>query len=164
MTTEDWLALLCLMWEDFKNSLTIIQEFEFNQNKVVSKAIDCKPLGHKPKAALPADVKVGKVEAKVGNNEKVPVKLLATPLPARKVKIEENKKKPPARDGVNICFGDLLNHYGATEQIVCQSPCKYIHYKQSILQRFQAMAPRLALTDATIALVTRRVNADTKFK
>jgi hypothetical protein len=102
----------------------------------------------------------------------VPVKLLATPLPAKKVKFEEHKKKPPARDGGNICFGDLLNHYGATEQIACQSPCKYIHYKDaphdmtkhSILQRFQAMAPRLALTDATIALVTRRVNTDAKFK
>jgi hypothetical protein len=171
MTTEDWLALLCLMWEDFKNSLTIIQEFEFNQNKIISKIIDCKPLGHKQKAALPADVKVGKVEVKVGSNKKVP-RLLATPLPAKKVKFDENKKKPPARDGGNICFGDLLNHYGATEQIACQSPCKYIHYKDaphdmtkhSILQRFQAMAPRLALTDATIALVTRRVNTDAKFK
>jgi hypothetical protein len=117
MTTEDWLALLCLMWEDFKNSLTIIQEFEFNQNKVISKVIDCKPLGHKQKAALPARSQ-------------------------------------------------------ATEQIACQSLCKYFHYKdapndmtkQSILQGFQKMAPRLTLTDATIALVTRRVTADTKFK
>ena len=53
MTTEDWLALLRLMWEDFKNSLTVLQEFEFNQNKVVNKVNDCKPLGHKSKAALP---------------------------------------------------------------------------------------------------------------
>ena len=116
---------------------------------------------------LPGDVKVGKVEAKVGKVEakvgkveakvsrdkKAPVKLLATPPPARKVKFEDNKKKPPARDVVNICFGDLLNHYGATEQIACQSLCKYIYYKdaphdmtkQSILQRFQGMAQRLAL-------------------
>ena len=56
-----------------------------------------------------------------------------------------NKKKPPARDAANICIGDLLNHYGTNQQIACQSPCKYIHYKdtphdmikQSILQRFQ---------------------------
>ena len=91
MTTEDWLALLCLMWEDFKNSLTILQEFEFNQNKVVNKVNDCKPLGHKPKAALPGDVKVVKVEAKVGKDKRVPVKHLATPIPARKVKFEDNK-------------------------------------------------------------------------
>ena len=160
------------MWENFKNSLTIIQEFEFNQNKIVNKVIDCKPLGHKSKAALPGDVKVGKVEAKVGRDKKAPVKLLATPAPARKVKLEDNKKNPPARDAVNICFGDLLNHYGAIEQIAYQLPCKYIHYKdaphdmtkQSILQRFQGMAQRLALTDATIALVTHKINADTKFK
>jgi hypothetical protein len=36
--------------------------------------------------------------------------------------------------------------------------------KQSILQRFQGVAQRLALTDATIVLVTRKINADTKFK
>jgi hypothetical protein len=172
MTTEDWLALLCLMWDDFKNSLTVIQEFEFNQNKIVNKVVDCKPLGHKPKAALPGDVKVGKVETKVGKGNKAPIKLLATPVPVQKVKFEENKKKPPVRDAVNICIGDLLNHYGANQQIACQSPCKYIHYKdtphdmtkQSILQRFQGVAQRLSLTDATIALVTRKINADTKFK
>ena len=87
MTTEDWLAFLCLMWGDFKNSLAVIQEFEFNQYKVVNKVIDCKPLGHKPKTALPGDVKVVKVEAKVGKDNKAPVKLLATPVPARKVKL-----------------------------------------------------------------------------
>ena len=160
MTTEDWLALLCLMWEDFKSSLTIIQEIEFNQNKVVNKVIECKPLGHKPKAILPQDVKVGKVEAKARKDKKAPIKL-ATPVPVKKVKFEENRKKPPARD--NVCIGDLLNHYGAS---------KYIHYidtphdmtKQSILQRFQGVAQRLALTDATIAFVTSKIKADTKFK
>ena len=169
MTTEDWLALLCLMWEDFKSSLTVIQEFEFNQNKVVNKVIECKPLGHKPKAILPQDVKVGKVEAKARKDKKAPIKL-ATPVPVKKVKFEENKKKPPARD--NVCIGDLLNHYGASQQIACQSPCKYIHYidtphdmtKQSILQRFQGVAQRLALTDATIAFVTSKIKADNKFK
>ena len=71
------------------------------RTKVVDKVIDCKPLGHKPKAALPGDVKVGKVDAKVGKDKKAPVKLLATPLPARKVTFEEHKKKPPERDAVN---------------------------------------------------------------
>jgi hypothetical protein len=169
MTTEDWLALLCLMWDDFKSSLTIIQEFEFNQNKIVNKVIECKPLGHKPKAALPQDVKVHKDEVKVRKDKKAPIKL-ATPVPLKKVKFEEIKKKPPARD--NVCIGDLLNHYGASQQIACQSPCKYIHYtdiphdmtKQSILQRFQGVAPRLALTDATVAFVTSKIKADTKYK
>ena len=70
--------------------LTIIQEFEFNQNKVVNKVIECKPLGHKPKAILPQDVKVGKVEAKARKDKKAPIKL-ATPVPVKKVKFEENK-------------------------------------------------------------------------
>ena len=42
---------------------------QFNQNKIVNKVTDCKPLGYKSKAALPGDVKVGKVEAKVGKVE-----------------------------------------------------------------------------------------------
>ena len=115
---------------------------------------------------------MAKSRPRLVETKKAPVKLLVTPPPARQVKFEDNKKKPPARDAVNICFGDLLNHYGATEQIACQSPCKYIHYKdaphdmtkQAILQRFQGMAQRLALSDATIALVTRKINADAKFK
>jgi hypothetical protein len=161
MTTEDWLALLCLMWEDFKSSLTIIQEFEFNQNRIISKVIECKPLGHKPKAALPQDVRVNKVEVKVRKDKKAPIKL-ATPVPLKKVLFEDNKKKPPARD----------NHYGASQQIACPSQCKYIHYidiphdmtKQSILQRFQGVAQRLALTDATVAFVTSKIKADIKLK
>jgi hypothetical protein len=120
----------------------------------------------KLKAALPQDVKVHEDEVKVRRDKKARIKL-ATPVPLKKVKFEEIKKKPPARD--SVCIGDLLNHYGASQQIACQSPCKYIHYtdiphgmaKQSILQRFQA---RLALTDATVAFVTSKIKADTKFK
>jgi hypothetical protein len=91
MTTEDWLALLCLMWEDFKSSLTIIQEFEFNQNKIVNKVIECKPLGHKPKAALPQDVKVHKDEVKVRKDKKAPIKL-ATPVPLKKTSLRKSRK------------------------------------------------------------------------
>ena len=85
MTTENWLAFLRVQWQDFKNSLTVMQEFEFNQNKIVSKKIECKPLEHKPKAAPLGEVKVGKVEAKVGREKKAPAKALAAPAPAKKV-------------------------------------------------------------------------------
>ena len=114
--------------------------------------------------ATRAQIKVGKVEVKAGKGKK-PAKPMVTPIPVKKVKFDEIKKKQSARDALNICIG-------ANQQIACQSPCKYIHYKdappdmtkQSILQRFQGVAQRLGLTDATIALVTRKINADTKFK
>lgn len=96
MTTEDWLAILCILWTDFKNSLTVMQEFEFNQNMVVSKVVECKPLEHKPKTAPPSDIKAGKVEAKVGRDRKAQAKPLASPAPAKKVKFDANKKKAPA--------------------------------------------------------------------
>jgi len=72
----------------------------------------------KLKAALPQDVKVHEDEVKVRRDKKARIKL-ATPVPLKKVKFEEIKKKPPARD--SVCIGDLLNHYGASQQIACTS-------------------------------------------
>ena len=73
---------------------------------------------------------------------------------------------------MKYCVGDLLNHYGATQQIACKSPCKYVHYKDipsgiakdAVLQRFQGVAPKLELNEATVALMIRKIQADSKFK
>jgi len=109
------------------------------------------------------DVKVGKVEAKVRKDKKASIKLLVTPVPAKKVKFEENKKKPPARD--NICIGDLLNHYGANQQIACQSPCKYIHYiaaRHDQAIHFAAVSG--SGTTVSFDRCNHRLCDDTKFK
>lgn len=53
MTLSDWLAILCLQYADYKSSLTT-KEMEFTQNRLISKIVENKPLGYKPKVALPA--------------------------------------------------------------------------------------------------------------
>jgi len=173
MTTDEWLTILRIQWEDFKSSLTVMQEFEFNQNKTTSKVVDCKPLGHKPKITPAGEDRVPRIEAK-GRDKKIQPKAVAVPPPQqKKAKIEDVRKKPPAHDNtVKYCVGDLLNHYGATQQIACKSPCKYVHYKDipsgiakdAVLQRFQGVAPKLELNDATVALMIRKIQADSKFK
>ena len=100
----------------------------------------------------------------VGKDKKAPAKATPAPAPAKKAKAGE-KRKTPARDvSNNICIGDLLNHYGASQQVACPTPCRYVHYrdivqgtsKQVVLQRFQGVAPKLSLTEATIALMTNK--------
>jgi hypothetical protein len=74
--------------------------------------------------------------------------------------------------GHNVCIGDLLNHYGASQQVACPTSCRYVHYKdivqdtskQVVLQRFLGVAPKLSLTETTITLMTKKINSDSKFK
>jgi hypothetical protein len=174
MVLSDWLTILRLQYADYKSSLTVMKEMEFTQNKLICKVVENKPLGHKPKVALPAEQKACRVEAIVGKEKKAPAKALnaPAPAPAKKVKAGE-KRKSPARDvSVNVCIGDHLNHYGASQQIACPTPCRYVHYKdivqdtskQVVLQRFLGVAPKLSLTETTIALITKKINSDSKFK
>ena len=172
MTLNDWLSILRFQYADFKSSLTVMKEMEFTQNKLVSNVVEAKPLGHKPKVVLPAEQKAVRVEANVGKDKKAPAKATPAPAPAKKEKAGE-KRKAPARDAsVNVCIGDLLNHYGASQQVPCPTPCRYVHYtdlvqgtsKQLVLHKFQIVAPKLKLTEATIALMTKKINLDSKFK
>ena len=174
MTLNDWLNILRFQYADFKSSLTVMKEMEFTQNKLLSKVVEARPLGHKPKVVLPAEPKAIRVEANVGKDKKAPAKATPAPAPApaKKAKAGE-KRKAPARDvSINVCIGDLLNNYGASQQVACPTPCRYVHYKdivpgtskQAVLQRFQGVAPKLSLTEATIALMTKKINSDSKFK
>ena len=174
MTHNDWLTILRLQYADYKGSLTVMKEMEFTQNKLLSKIVEPKPLGHKPKAALPAEQKVGRVEAKVGKDKRAPAKALVAPAPAqaKKGKAGEKRKSPTRDVSVNVCIGDLLNHYGANQQVACPTPCRYVHHtdiaqdtsRQMILQRLQGVAPKLSLTETTIAFMTKKIAADPKFK
>lgn len=172
MTTDDWMSVLRTQWQDFKDSLTVMHEFEFNQNKSTSRVIDHKPLGYKAKAPA-IDPKVVRVEAKGANDKRVqaPAKAQNLPAPAKKVRPDNGRK--PAQDAeVALCFGDLLNHYGASQQIACQSPCRFAHYKDLpktiekavVLQKLKILAPRYAFTDETIAFMKKKISADPKFK
>ena len=174
MTLSDWLNILRFQYADYKSSLTVMKEMEFTQNKLISKVVEAKPLGHKPKIVLPAEQKAGRVETNVGKDKKAPAKVLAAPAPApaNKGKAGE-KRKTPARDvSVNVCIRDLLNHYGASQQVARPTPCRYIHCKdivqdtskQVILKRFQGVAPKLSLTEATITLMTKKIDSDSRFK
>lgn len=51
MTTEDWLSILRLQWQDFKDSINLMKELGFTQNKLASKMVNCKPLGNKVKGS-----------------------------------------------------------------------------------------------------------------
>jgi hypothetical protein len=174
MALSDWLTILRLQYADYKSSLTVMKELEFTQNKLISKVIDTRPLGHKPKVAQPAEQKAGRVDALGGKEKKAPAKALVAPAPApaKKVKAGEKRKSPVRDVSVNVCIGDLLNHYGASQQLACPTPCRYVHYKdivqdtskQAVLQRFIGVAPKLSLTETTIALMTKKINADSKFK
>ncbi len=72
MTHKDWLTILRLQYADYKGSLTVLKEMEFTQNRLLSKLVEPKPLGHKPKVALPAEPNAGRVE-------KAPAKALVAP-------------------------------------------------------------------------------------
>lgn len=50
MTLSYWLAILRLLYAVYKSSLTT-KEMEFTQNRLISKIVENKPLGHKPKVA-----------------------------------------------------------------------------------------------------------------
>ena len=67
---------------------------EFTQNKLISKVVEAKPLGHKPKVVLPAELKAGRVKTNVGKDKKAPAKVLAAPAPApaKKGKAGEKRK------------------------------------------------------------------------
>jgi hypothetical protein len=174
MTLNDWLAILRLQYADYKSSLTVMKEMEFTQNRLLSKVVEPKPLGHKPKVALPAEPNAGHVEAKAGKDKKAPAKALIAPAPApgKKAKANEKRKSPTHDVSVTVCIGDLLNHYGANQQVACPTPCRYIHHKdiaqgtsrQMILQRLQGVAPKLLLTETTISFLTKKITADPKFK
>jgi len=115
MTLDDWLYILRFQYADYKSSLTVMKEMEFTQNKLISKVVEVKPFGHKPKVVLRAEPKAGRVEANVGKDKKASAKVLPAPAPApaKKVKAGE-KRKTPARDvSINVCIGVLLNNYGA---------------------------------------------------
>ena len=172
MTLNDWLSILRFQYADFKSSLTVMKEMEFTQNKLISKVVEAKPLGHKPKVVLPAEQKAVRVEANVGKDKKAPAKATPAPAPAKKAKAGEKRKAPALDVSINVCIGDLLNHYGASQQVPCPTPCRYVHYtdlvqgtsKQLVLHKFQIVAPKLKLTEATIALMTKKINLDSKFK
>jgi len=109
----------------------------------------------------------------VGNDKKAPAKALVAPAPApapaKKAKAGEKRKSPTRDVSVTVCIGGFLNHY---VQVAYPTPCRYIHHKdiaqdtsrQMILQRFQGVAPKLLLTETTIAFMTRKITADPKFK
>jgi len=91
-----------------------------------------------------------------------------------KDKKEVNDKKPrsPADKDISVCVADLLQHYGASQQVVCASPCPYVHYKSippgtaqdAVLRTVKYLRKAFDLTEETIQLLRKNITADPKFK
>ena len=49
---------------------------------------------------------------------------------AKDKKVAKDKKpRSPAERHISVCVADLLQHYGASQQVICASSCPYVHYK-----------------------------------
>ena len=91
-----------------------------------------------------------------------------------KDKKEAKDKKPrsPAERDISVCVADLLQHYGASQRVVCASPCPYVHYKSvpqgtakdAVLRTVKFLRKAFDLTEETIQLLKQKITADPKFK
>ena len=90
-------------------------------------------------------------------------------VPANK---HDGKKRPAVEETVNVCMGDLLHHYGSTEQLSCKDPCRYVHYdaipsstsRHGLLQRSLHLADILKLSESTKSFLKQKINNDKKFR
>jgi len=168
MSKDEWLEVMLAQWTDLKAHLTIAHEMAFNYAQASFKVHEPKPMGHKPRQ---------------GQNE-VRLKPVVLPQPkgaaddgkVKQKRKREAKKRPAVHfdeaTSINVCVGDLLNHYGATEQISCKVPCRYTHYdalppkiaKSSILKRCMLVADLVKLSAETKAFLKAGIVKDKKFQ
>jgi hypothetical protein len=124
MSNDEWTEVMFAQFVDLQAKLTIQHELAFNYAQAHFSVHEPKPMGHKPKQGQhnvnlkPAVAKQPKVAADEGK--------------VQQKKKREGKKRPAVHfdedTNVNVCVADLLNHYGATEQVKCKTPCRYTHY------------------------------------
>ena len=94
-----------------------------------------------------------------------------TPAPPKDQKSPRDQKlQRDPKDA--LCVADLLNHNGAGQQIACEVPCRYPHYrviekgitKAAVISKVQLVGPKLSLTDSTIKFLKKKIDDDAKFK
>jgi hypothetical protein len=160
MTSALWQVVILVLWSNLKADLNLVDEMVYMQG-LAARGIELpKAFGHKPKQKALADAKTPQDNR---NMQAVPTK----------AKPQVDKKRSPRSDtGDALCVADLLNHYGSSQQIACEVPCKYPHYntiakgvtKAAVIKKVQFLAPRLQLAEGTVGFLKRKIEADTKFK
>jgi hypothetical protein len=167
MTNTEWTEVMLAQFVDLQAKLTIQQEMAFNYSQAHFKVHEPKPMGHKPKGQQDVNLK--------------PAVVKQPNVAAREVKLQqkkkrERKKRPAAHveeDAyVNVCVADLLNHYGASEQVKCKTPCRYTHYdalpskasRSGILKRSMIVADMMKLSSETKAFLKTSIGKDKKFQ
>ena len=108
--------VILVLWSNLKTDLNLVDEMVYMQG-LAARGIELpKAFGHKPKQKALADAKTPQDNR---NKQAVP----------KKEKPQVDKKRSPRSDtGDALCVADLLNHYGSSQQIACEVPCKYPHY------------------------------------
>ncbi len=157
-----WQDVILIQWKNFQGDLDYMDQFKYIQSLKARNIELPKAYGHKTKHAQPAE---GKPPVAKGVKE--------PDVPKKKKVQDKGKKQSPQRDnGANLCVADLLNQYGAKQQIVCETPCKYPHYnsiakgvtKVAVMKKVQLLAPRLQLTEGTVGYLKKKIDSDVKFK
>ena len=167
MDSTAWQEVLKLQWSNLKTDLNVMDEFVYLQGLTASKIELPKAFGHKKKQQQGAKV------AQAHQPKQVPA-LPAPPAPIKgKAREDKRKASPPQREQKDgMCIADLLRHYGANQQIACETPCRYPHYtaiakgvtKAAAVSKVQALGPKLHLNEATINFLKKKIESDAKFK
>jgi hypothetical protein len=157
-----WQEVIEIQWKNFKGDLDYMDQFKYLQS-LKARSIELpKACGHKGRNVQPGEAKPAAPKG------------LKEPDAPKKKKVQEKGKKasPPKDNGANLCVADLLNQYGAGQQIACDVPCRYPHYtaiakgvtKAAAIGRVQLLGPKLHLTEATINFLKKKIEGDNKFK
>jgi hypothetical protein len=168
MSNEEWIEVQSAQWIDLKAHISIQHEMAFTYAQATFKVHEPKPMGHKPRQ--------GQNDGRLKPVVAAPPKAVAAEGKGQQKKKREAKKRPIVafEEGanVNVCVGDLLNHYGATEQISCKLPCRYTHYdalpaktlKSSVIKRCLQVAEVLKLSNDTKTFLKNSILKDKKFQ
>ncbi len=166
MSNEEWIEVQSAQWIDLKAHIQ--HEMAFTYAQATFKVHEPKPMGHKPRQ--------GQNDGRLKPVVAAPPKAVAAEGKGQQKKKREAKKRPIVafEEGanVNVCVGDLLNHYGATEQISCKLPCRYTHYdalpaktlKSSVIKRCLQVAEVLKLSNDTKTFLRNSILKDKKFQ
>jgi hypothetical protein len=169
MTPITWREVMVLLWNNLKQRLTTIHQLEYTETQKAYNVVLPYPTGHRSANPV-APIK----QAQPVNNKVIPAKgkkEIAKKDAKGKARRKEIKILPKGEPSVSLCLGDLLNTYGASQQIACKAPCRYIHYskiptgttKASVIKFVDSIHSRFGITDETVAFVNRKIDADKKF-
>ena len=176
MKASDWVQLINFLWQEFKSNISVAKQLEYAHLQAAYQVKAPVPFGQKAKAVAPHVPLVGKGAQVINQNPPAMVEKAKNKKGGRtaKDKKEAKDKKPrsPAERDISVCVADLLQHYGASQRVVCASPCPYVHYKsvpqgtakEAVLRTVKFLRKAFDLTEETIQLLKKKITTDPKFK